>query len=444
MGKRIAVVGSGISGSLCARLLATEHEVTLLEAGDTLGGHTHTIDVEAFGQTWSADTGFMVFNDRTYPNFIRMLQLLGIDSQASDMSFSVHVASTGLEYQGSSLNGLFAQRRNLLRPSFFRMLSGIMTFNYYARQLLDTPDDGLTLQDWIDQCNDDYVNAEFIDQEVIDHYLLPMTSAIWSAPREAMMEFPVRFLARFLENHGLLQVYNRPQWRTIPGGARRYLQALLHPLGDSVRNHSRVTSVARVDQGVRLTINDQEQLACDTVVLASHAQQSLAMLESPTSLERETLGAFRYQSNDAYVHLDEKLLPTRRRAWASWNYRLGDDPTQPAAVTYDLSRLQRLATPTPILQTLNPTDPIEPSKVLQKLQFEHPLFDASTHTAQTQHDRLHEDGKVFFCGAYWGYGFHEDGVVSALKVCEHFGINLDRLVAPCKVASTKAESSTFA
>lgn len=440
MTKQIAVVGSGISGSLCARLLATKHHVTLFEAADELGGHTHTAKVEAFGSTWLVDTGFMVFNDRTYPNFIRMLELLGVDSQLSDMSFSVHCKRSGLEYQGSSLNGLFAQRSNLVSPRFLRMLRDIFRFNRQSQELLETPNDQLTLGDFLER--------EGYSLEFAQHYLLPMTAAIWSAPPGAMTAFPIKFLAQFLQNHGLLQVFDRPQWRTIPGGARNYLDALLHPLGDSVRTQSPVTSVRRLPDGVDLTVCD-ERHQYDAVVLATHAPHSLAMLEEPSSREQAVLGAFQYQANEAYVHLDESMLPDRRRARASWNYRLSEDTSLPASLTYDLSRLQRVPTPSPILQTLNPTEPIQPEKILQRLQFEHPLFNAETRQAQQHHEELHKDRKIYYCGAYWGYGFHEDGVNSALKVCENFDINLEHLTQPhqtasCIAASTKAESNTCA
>lgn len=434
MAKRIAIVGSGISGSLCARLLATQHHVTLFEAADRLGGHTYTLDVEAFGKTWPVDTGFMVFNERTYPNFVRMLELLGIESQPSDMSFSVHCSRTGLEYQGSSLNGLFAQRRNLMRPGFWAMLGEILRFNREAHRLLETEYSELPIGKYF---SDHRYSAAFTEQ-----YFLPMTAAIWSAPPREMLTVPAKFLVQFLQNHGLLQIFDRPQWRTIPGGAKRYLEALLHPLGDAVRTSSRITAVRRDRDGVRIQVSGGEHLGFDAVVLASHAPQSLAMLKDATSLEQEVLGAFRYQSNEAYLHLDEAMLPSRPRAWASWNYRLAGDPSLPASVTYDLSRLQHHETPTPILQTLNPVEPLEPAKILSTLQFEHPLFDARTYAAQQKHDQLHQNDNVFFCGAYWSYGFHEDGVLSALKVCQRFGIELEQLTQPCIVASTKAESLT--
>jgi len=420
MPKRIAIIGSGISGSLCARLLATQHKVTLLEAASRLGGHTHTVDVEAFGNTWSVDTGFMVFNDRTYPNFMRLLERLGIESQPSDMSFSVHCPRTELEYQGSSLNGLFAQRRNLLRPRFYRMVRDILRFNRQAPQLLDVdgPEE-ITLAEYLDQ------NA--YSTEFAEHYLLPMTAAIWSAPPQAMMTFPIKFLAQFLQNHGLLQVFDRPQWRTIPGGARRYLDALLNPLGAAVRINSRVTQVRRVSTGILVMVEGHPRQLFDAVVLATHAPQSLALLYQPSPLEQAVLGAFEYQTNEAYLHFDQKVLPQRSRAWASWNYRLSADASQPASLTYHLSRLQQVPSPLPILQTLNPTESPDPTKVLNKLTFQHPLFNSSTHKAQQQHQQLHQDEKIFYCGAYWRYGFHEDGVQSALEVCQHFGITLEDL-----------------
>ncbi|MGI9428844.1 MAG: NAD(P)/FAD-dependent oxidoreductase [Bythopirellula sp.] len=433
---RIAVVGSGISGSLCARLLATRHEATLFEAADRIGGHTHTIDVEVFDKFWPVDTGFMVFNDRTYPKLIRMLELLEIDSRPSDMSFSVSCQRSGLEYQGSSLNGLFAQRRNLVRPSFYRMLGDILRFNRQATALLDAAQNEVALGEFLQQ-------HRYCEQ-FADHYLLPMIAAIWSAPPQAMRRFPVKLLARFLQNHGLLQVYDRPQWRTIVGGAGRYLDALLQPLGDAVRTASPVTAIRRNGSGVLITGCAGQLEEFDAVVLACHAPQALALRADASALEQEVLSTFDYQPNEAVLHVDEAMLPRRKRAWASWNYRTSDATNQPATVTYDLSRLQGHASPSPILQTLNPTEPIAPAKVLQRLQFEHPLFNFQTQLAQQQHERLHKDGKVYYCGAYWGYGFHEDGVESALRVCRHFDISLENLKLPCIAASTKVGSNTRA
>ena len=305
--KRIAIIGSGISGLVCARLLATEHDVVLYEAADHLGGHNHTVDVEAFGKTRTVDTGFMVFNDRTYLNFARMLELLGIEAQPSDMSFSIRCTSTGLEYQGSSLNGLFAQRRNLLRPRFYRMLYDILRFNRSAPELLQSADDELSLRE--------YLREQKFSDEFANYYLLPMTAAIWSAPAECVTEFPARFLVQFLHNHGLLQIRDRPRWQTIPGGARRYVQALVNPLGDAVRINSQVTSARRENGGITLAVNHDQVERFDHVVFACHAPQALKILTDTTPAETKILGAFRYQAKRyplAKMCKKRQVFPPRR------------------------------------------------------------------------------------------------------------------------------------
>lgn len=432
MVQKIAVVGSGVSGSLCARLLATKHDVTLFEAADRPGGHTNTVEVEAFGGRWAVDTGFMVFNDRTYPNFIRMLKILGVTTRPSDMSFSVQCTQDNLEYQGSSLNGLFAQRGNLVRPRFYRLIGDIFRFNRQAVQALASSDANLSLEEFLRKFR--------YSPQFAEHYLLPMTAAIWSAPPDSMREYPLRFLVEFMRNHGLLQVFDRPQWRTIPDGALNYLQRLLRPLESRVRTDSRVLAIRRFATGVEVEVSGSGIELFDKVVLAVHAPQALQMLSEPTSLENELLPCFAYQENQAVVHTDTAVLPSRRRAWASWNYCNSGDASRAVSVTYDLSRLQGVDSPAPILQTLNPVVAIAENKVLMRLQFEHPLFTQETHRTQTRHDELHRDGTTYFCGAYWGYGFHEDGVNSALQVCKHFDITLEDLTKPCKVVSMKAKS----
>ena len=425
----MAVVGSGISGLLCARLLATRHDVTLFEANETLGGHTRTVDVETFGSTWAVDTGFMVFNDHTYPNFIRMLDILGIDSQESDMSFSVRCERTSLEYQGSSLNGLFAQRANLLRPRFYRMLADIVRFNRRSIGFLKEENTSISVKEFLAENK--------FSESFASHYLLPMTAAIWSAPTEGILDFPANFLLRFLQNHGLLQLRNRPQWKTIPGGAKRYVHRLAEPLGERMRINSSVTSAVRHEAGVSLTVAGEVVDDFDHVVFASHAPQTLQILQNATPEEIDILSKFQYQRNIAILHTDTSQLPSHKRAWASWNYRSNGDSRQPVSVTYDLSRLQRVHSPTPILLTLNPCTQIAKHSILREMSFDHPLFTDATHRARKSIDDLHKDGRIFFCGAYWGYGFHEDGVRSALQVCSHFGIDLEDLSSPCKAAYTK-------
>lgn len=463
MQKRIAVIGSGVSGLVCARLLATQHDVTLIEAADRLGGHAHTVEAEVEGRDVAADVGFMVFNRRTYPNFCRLLEILGIDSQPSDMSFSVRADHAGVEYQS---NCLFANWGSAFRPQFLRMLWDVTRFNREARAYLDdvgrdvaaarsatasrlTPDgDGaststLTLGE--------FIRRGRFGSRLLPDYLLPMMAAIWSAPPRDVEAFPAAFLFQFLGNHGLLQLSDRPQWLTIPGGSRRYVAALAGPLAGRIRLRRPVHTVQRTAEGVSVQAGRETAEHFDAVVLATHAPQSLAMLVDANAAEREVLGAFAYQSNSAFLHTDVRFMPRRRRAWASWNFLAVADPTSPAAVTYDLTRLQRLGLEAPLCVTLNPPTAVKPADIVQSLRFEHPLFSAATVAAQARRGELHRDGRVYFCGSYWGYGFHEDGVNSALAVAKCFALALDDLAhdvrhlsSPCTVASMPAASPMYA
>ncbi len=443
--RRIAVVGGGVSGLVAARLLADDHDVHVFEAAHYVGGHANTIDVEMDGQVYSVDTGFMVFNDRTYPNFIQLLRQLDIDAQASDMSFSVHCERTGVEYQGSSLNGLFAQRRNLLRPSFYRMLADIVRFNREGRALAERGDTELSLGEFLDRGRS---GRAFRQQ-----YLVPMISAIWSASAADVEQFPALFLFRFCDNHGLLQLRNRPVWRTIPGGSRRYVAALSAPFAEQIRLRTPVTSVRRgIDadgEGGEAAAGARRQVAVessdgvemfDAVVMATHADQTLRILADADEWERQILGAFPYQSNEAVLHSDVSLMPRSRRAWASWNYRVGADVGRAASVTYDLSRLQRVSSPRPILVTLNPTRSIDESLVHRRFNYDHPLFTLAAVEAQARFDEINGPRATYFCGAYRFNGFHEDGVASALEVGAHFGKGLER----CQAVSTRASSDTVA
>ena len=425
--QRIAVIGTGISGNLTARLLASQHDVHIFEANHYVGGHTNTVDVELSGNKFSVDTGFMVFNDRTYPNFCRLLERLGVESQNSDMSFSVRCEDSGVEYQGSSLNGLFAQRRNLLRPAFYRMLKDIFRFNRRSLDVLDS-DEPLSLGE--------YLQRESYSREFITQYLLPMSGAIWSCPPGKMLAFPARFLIGFFQNHGLLQIRDRPQWKTIVGGARNYADRLIAPLLDRVRLSCPVTSVARHEDHVVVQPEEGPAEIFDQVVLASHADQTLSLLADADTLEREILSAFPYQRNEAVLHTDIALLPRSQRAWASWNYHVNADLENSVAVTYDLSRLQNHDSPQPILLTLNGAGLVDPATVLRRFVYHHPAYSQASVAAQQRQLELLGRRRTFFCGAYWGFGFHEDGVNSALSVAEHFGIGLDA----CTAASIKGES----
>ncbi len=417
---KIAIVGTGISGMVAASLLHRDHEVTVFEAADYIGGHTNTIDVSLDGRTYAVDTGFIVFNDWTYPHFMTLLAQLGVESQPSDMSFSVTCERTGLEYNGTSVNTLFAQRRNLLRPSFHRMIRDILRFNRESLLLLDQPEPGPLLGE--------YLEANRYSKEFIGQYLVPMGAAIWSADHAAMQGFPARYLVRFFKNHGMLSVDERPVWRVIKGGSQRYMEKLAAPLRDRIHLHSPVESIQRFPEFVEVRANLQGEqhraLRFDHLVIATHSDQALSMLADPSPQEKDILGAIRYQENEAVLHTDSSLLPKRKLAWAAWNYHLL--PVQPdrAVVTYHMNRLQRLSAPHEFCVTLNPATAIEPSKILRRLTYHHPVYSPEAIVAQRRHDEINGGNRTSYCGAYWGFGFHEDGVKSALAVCKPFGRDL--------------------
>lgn len=415
MSQRLAIVGTGISGLVAAHLLARRHDVTVFEAGDHVGGHTNTIDVEHDGRTWAIDTGFIVFNDRTYPNFTALLGQLEVRSQPSSMSFSVQCERSGLEYAGASLNTLFAQRRNLLRPAFYRMLRDILRFNRRAPELLHDPDDELTLGV--------YLQREGYSRGFIDHYIVPMGAAIWSAEPASMLEFPAVWFVRFFHNHGMLSIDDRPTWRVIAGGSRNYVTPLIAPFRDRIRLGAAVRSVHRSDDHVVVRTRDDSE-TFDGVVLATHSDQALRLLEAPSPAEREILGAIPYQRNEAVLHTDQSLLPRRRRAWAAWNYHVRWAASGPAAITYNANILQGLDAPVQFCVTLNHGARIDPRRVLRRIVYHHPVFTRAGVAAQRRHAEISGQQRTWYCGAYWGNGFHEDGVRSALAVTRDFGIDL--------------------
>jgi predicted NAD/FAD-binding protein len=427
---RIAVIGAGVSGCLAARLLATRHEVTLYESDSQLGGHAHTVEVKVGAATHAVDVGFMVFNERTYPNFCRMLDLLGVESRPSDMSFSVNDPAKGLEYQGSGLRGLFAQRHNAVSPSFLCMIGDILRFNREARRVVvnGTLSKGATVGDFLR-------NGRFGDR-FAKHYLTPMAAAIWSCKPQEILQFPAAFLLGFFANHGLLQIRDRPQWRTIVGGSRRYVAALLGGMQGYVRIGKSVTAIQRGVTDIEVHTKAGAVDAFNEVVMATHADQTLRLLQNPTDSERYLLEAFPYQANRAVLHTDATSLPKRSDAWASWNYRLTDHKS--ATVTYDLGRLQGFAAPGSLMLTLNDDRHIDQSKVVRSFEFAHPAYSGRSIDAQRRWSEISGRQGVHYCGAYWGYGFHEDGVNSALAVAKHFGIGIEACTAAC----TKERSST--
>ena len=409
---KIAIIGSGIAGNTIAHHLHKHHDITIFEANSHIGGHTHTHDIDLFGKNYQVDTGFIVFNDRTYPNFIGLLDELKVPWQPSHMSFSVRNESTGLEYNGTNINSLFAQRRNFLNASFYGMILDILRFNKQSLALLESGDE-ISLGDYLIQNN--YKSL------FINNYIVPMGAAIWSTDAAQMMDFPARFLVRFFHHHGMLTVNNRPQWRTIVGGSARYVEALTAPFKYKIRLNTPIASVCRKENLVLLRPQYGEEQTFDYVFFACHSDQALNMLGANASVqEREILGAIPYQENIIYLHHDRTLLPKRKLAWAAWNYHVTSLASSKVQVTYNMNILQNLKSPEPILVTLNHTDLINPAKVIKRLKYTHPVYTIAGAAAQARHAEISGHNYTGFAGAYWLNGFHEDGVASALAALQQF------------------------
>jgi len=408
---KVAVIGSGIAGNVAAYKLRKEHDITVFESGSYVGGHTNTMDVYEDDRALAVDTGFIVFNDRTYPNFIRLLEEIGQESQPSEMSFSVQADDGRVEYSGSSLNGLFAQRKNLLRPSFYRMIRDILRFNRTTLPNVDHLDGTETLRN--------YLLENGYSKEFIDHYLIPMAAAIWSAEPGSVLEMPVKFLIRFFANHGLLQISDRPVWHVIKGGSREYVNKLVAGHQDRIRLNNPVQSIRRTDDYVEVHSATGGSERFDYAFVACHSDQALSLLQDASPVEREVLGAIQYQSNEAILHTDASLMPRKQCAWAAWNYHIPRDSARHVAVTYNMNILQGLKANKQYLVTLNNDRHIDPGKVIRTVQYEHPVYSRESVAAQRRQREINED-RTFFCGAYWRNGFHEDGVVSALSALGHF------------------------
>ena len=423
-GTRIAIVGSGISGLVAAHLLQHRHDVTVFEAEARVGGHAHTIPLRLDGRTIWVDTGFLVYNERNYPGFVRLLDRLGVATQPSDMGFSVSDEGTGLEWRGSTANTVFAQRRRLADPRFLRMLRDVVRFNRAARHLLEAEGDrglSFTLEDLLDEGRYSRFFREW--------YLVPMGSAIWSADPATFLSYPAAVFARFFDNHGLLRLGDQPQWRTITGGSRRYVSAIVEPLRDRIRLASPVEKIVRRTDGVEIATASGSVEHFDRVVVATHSDQALRLLSDPSRVEREILGAIRYQPNVATLHTDSSLLPRNRRARAAWNYHVLAETAplaqrQRATLTYHLNTLQGLDVTPDVCVTLNRPDRPRPELVIDHIDYAHPIFDSSAVRAQRRLGEINGVDGTYYCGAYWRYGFHEDGVQSALEVTRHFGVTL--------------------
>ncbi len=408
---KIAIIGTGIAGNVAAYKLNQQHDITVFESASYVGGHTNTVDVYEGGKKLAIDTGFIVFNDRTYPNFIQLLDEIGQNSKASEMSFSVRSQTGGLEYNGRSLDALFAQRRNLLRPRFYRMIRDILRFNKEANKEDYSHIEGLTVGEFL------AMNAYGL--EFAEQYLVPMAAAIWSAEPKLVLDMPIDFLVRFFSNHGLLQLSDRPTWRVVSGGSREYVKKLVAGHRDRIRLNSPVRSVRRTPVGVEIRSVGNEAEMFDAVFFACHSDQALSMLSDPTTAEAEVLGAIQYQANEAILHTDVSVMPRRKKTWAAWNYQIPTDPERHVAVTYNMNILQGLSAQNQYCVTLNNDQDIRADRIIKRIRYEHPMYTREAVAAQSRQQELNVD-RSYFCGAYWRNGFHEDGVTSALNAVQHF------------------------
>ncbi len=413
---RIAIIGSGISGLTSAYLLSFEHDVEVFEQDVRIGGHTATIDVNFQGDKQKVDTGFIVYNERTYPNFVKLLAKLEVETKVSSMGFSVSCAQTGLEYAGNSLNSLFAQRSNLFSPPFLAMLRDILRFNKKAVQDFDSGniDDQVTLGEYLSKHN--------FSDAFCRYYLMPMAAAIWSASFTQVKQFPLIFFIRFFRNHGLLSVFDKPQWRVIKGGSRSYLDPLTAPYRDKIHCGVHINRVVRKPSSVDIFFGSGEVETFDRVVIATHSDQALSMLSDPSSAESDILASIPYQENSVVLHTDTSVLPGNRKTWSSWNYHLGENHHALPRLTYNMNLLQGLASPHTYNVTLNADDAIDKTKIIDRFSYAHPQFDLKSYAAQQRWCEINGVNRTWFCGAYWGNGFHEDGVNSALAVVSDMGV----------------------
>ena len=415
---RIAVVGAGIAGMTAAHLLSRRHEVTVFEAASRPGGHTRTVRVREDARAVGVDTGFIVFNERNYPNLCRLFDALDVASHPSDMSFSVHCETTRFEYNPSSVGRLLSHKRNLLDPGHWRMLLDIVRFHRDAPRRLDAGmDDRISVER--------YLAGAGYGEAFARHYFVPLGASLWSCPAERFAEFPARFVLEFLRNHAMLQIEGRPVWRTVTGGASRYIPKLVAPFRDRLRLGTAVARVRRLARGVRVHLGDGREAEFDEAVIAAHADQALAMVEAPDDDEAEVLRCFPYQENQIALHTDTAMLPERTGLWASWNYRIPARPRDAVMVTYHMNRLQRLESDRDYCVTLNPNGALRRERVIGRMRDSHPMFMPGREGAQRVRAAFVRRRGISYCGAYWGFGFHEDGVNSALAVADGFGLGLD-------------------
>jgi predicted NAD/FAD-binding protein len=408
---KIAIVGSGISGNVVAYKLHKEHDITVFESADYIGGHVNTVDFELENQLFSVDTGFIVFNDRTYPNFISLLEELNVEDQSTNMSFSVSCKKSGLEYSGTNLNTIFSQRRNLLSLTYHRMLLDIIKFNKNSVKYINQNHSDISLGEYLNKMN----YSEFF----IDKYLVPMSSAIWSSNPRSIFSMPLKFLVNFFDNHGLLSLTNRPTWKVIKGGSKEYIKKLILGYQEKIRVNQSVESITRYPDKVEISHGDGKTQSFDCVFLACHSDQALRILSDPSKNEETILGAIKYQNNEAILHTDESFLPKNKRAWAAWNYNIPKQDKELVTLTYNMNMLQEINSKYTFCVTLNNSSQIKKDKIIRKIEYQHPIFTNSAVEAQASHSLI-SNNRTFYCGAYWYNGFHEDGVVSALEAIKHF------------------------
>ena len=415
--QRIAIIGSGISGLTTAYLLHKSYEITLFEANDYIGGHTHTVKVAQGEQSYDIDTGFIVCNDRNYPNFLKLMDKLNIAMQPTEMSFSVRNNPLGLEYNGHNINTLFSQRRNLLRPKFYRLIRDILYFNEAAKKAIEEGvAENITL--------DTFVNQQSLSDIFKNNYLLPMAAAIWSCSMEQAGEFPLQFFLKFFLNHGLLDIKNRPQWYAVKGGSKAYIDPMTSGFKDRIRLSTPVNSVIRNDSCIEVNHATGKE-TFDQLVFACHSDQALDLLKNASIEEKAILGELLYQQNDVILHSDASLMPTKSLSWASWNFLAGEqEHNDPTLVTYCMNILQGIASDQPFLVSLNARHKIDPEKIIGEYNYAHPVYSVAGMKAQCRRNEISGVGRIHYCGAYWYNGFHEDGVRSALDIGEKFGASL--------------------
>jgi len=417
---RIAIVGAGVSGLVAAHLLHREHEIVVYEANDYAGGHTNTIRVDTAHETHHLDTGFIVMNDRNYPNFTRLLDRLGVARQPTHMSFSVKGEEHDFEYSGTP-RGLVCQPANLVSLRFQRMILDLLRFNRALRALLEGDREGSCSEESMQ----DFLSRHRFSRAFIERLIIPQLSAVWSADPRAAGSFPARFIAEFFANHGMLGFRDRPRWSTVCGGSARYVEALTAPFRDRMRLSSPVDSITRREHDVEIRAAGSAAESYDHVVIATHSDQALRMLRDPSPREHELLGAIGYQANEAVLHTDSTLLPRRRAARSAWNFHLLREPKPLSTVTYYMNHLQRLRADRDFCVTLNRTEAIDPAKIIRTIPYAHPMYTPRGVAAQAEHGAISNlSSRTHYCGAYWGWGFHEDGVVSALRACRPFGVTL--------------------